>query len=319
MNLKKILAGSVAAVVAASSFAVVANAEEGGVNYKAGLYFQTNAWTFRNSIAQSEGVWWDPDAAGVYYGYDVWQAGDVDITGDGTYMVYFEKNVMNSPSFDEDPINYCKDGPEMFWNLLGLQTNIPFDDYKTTAINEDGEEYEEMLVDITIEKLVVDGKEIAGATDATVGLGNIEIDDYADGCNGITERVGNAYSVGFYNNWNPDGTFIDGTESFGGRVMVVFTITGLGGSGGNYTEGDEPNWLTLSNDEPAGDDDTSGDTSGDDDASTTTTTEASTTSNTTGVEYSAEGDNGIIYIILGIAAAVVVIIIVIVVIVKKKK
>lgn len=222
------MAGAVAASVAAASLAAIpALAADDSVNFKAGLIFQTNAWTFRNNISQSEAIWWDPDFGDAMH-YDVWNVGDVDITGDGTYMVYFEKNVMDD----------CKDGPETYWNFLKLQTNIPLADYMET--NADGEDVP--TVDIKVEKLVIDGKEVAGATDATVGNENLGVDDYSDGCNGITDTVVNAYMLGFANTWNADQTVIDATASFGGRVMLVFTVTGLGGSGGNYTEGDEPAW-----------------------------------------------------------------------------
>ena len=311
MNLKKIMAGAVAATLAAASFAAIpASAADDGVNYKAGLIFQTNAWTFRNNINQSKAVWWDPDF-GDAMDYDVWNVGDVDITGDGTYMVYFEKNVM------ED----CKDGPETYWNFLKLQTNIPLADYKET--NEDGEDVPS--IDITVEKLVVDGVEVAGATDAAVGTENMSVDDYSDGCNGITDTVVNAIVVGFANTWNAEQTCIDATESFGGRVMLVFTISGLGGEGGNYTEGDEPEWQTLGgdepSDEPAEDDGTAGDGTGNDNNTVDNTEESSTTTTTTttGVEYTAEGDNSTVFIILGIAAAVIVAVVVIIVVIKKKK
>lgn len=309
MNLKKIMAGAVASVVAATSFATAASAADDGVSFKAGLTFQTNAWTFRNSISQSQAIWWDPDF-GDQMEYDVWNYGDVDITGDGTYMVYFEKNVMDD----------CKDGPETYWNQLKLQTNIPLADYMET--NEDGEDVP--TVTITVEKLVVDGVEMPGAKDATTGSENLSVDDYSDGCNGITETVVNAITVGFVNTWNPDQTFIDATDSFGGRVMLVFTVSGLGGSGGNYTEGDEPEWQTLGGNEPSGDNEPAGDEepAGDNEPSGDTPEESSTTTTaatTAAPSSSSDGNSALPLIIGGIAAAVVIVIIIVVVVVKKKK
>ena len=218
MNLKKIMAGTVAAVVAATSFAAVSSVSAEGVSFKAGLIFQTNAWTFRNNISQSEAVWWDPDF-GDAMDYDTWNVNDVEITGDGTYTVSFEKNIMDD----------CKDGPETYWNFLKLQTNIPLADY--TETNADGEDVPS--VSITIDKLTVDGTEFADAKNATVGNENLAVDDYSDGYNGITDTVVNAYIVGFVNTWNEEQTVIDATASFGSKVELTFTVTGLGGSGGN--------------------------------------------------------------------------------------
>ena len=197
MNFKKLMAAAVASVMAMGTMAVAANA------LTAGLIYQTNAWTFRNTIAQSGGIWWDEfDEAN---SYETWKVNDAEITGDGTYTVSFEKNVM------ED----CKDGPESAWNFLKLQTDIPSADYPD--------------VQITIDSLKVDGVEIAAAKTATQGTDNTDgTDQYADGCNGITSKVAGAYLVGFVNIWNADETVIEPSD-FGGKVEVTFTITGMGG------------------------------------------------------------------------------------------
>ena len=229
MNLKKIVAASVASVMAMGTMAVAANA------LSAGLVYQTNAWTFRNSIAQSEAIWWDPDF-GDQMNYDNWKANDVEITGDGTYTVSFEKDIL------ED----CKDGPEKSWNILGLQTDIRVADYPD--------------VQITIDSMKVDGVEIPEAKNAVLGTedpGNLTYDDYADGCNGITSTVVGVCYIGFQNNWNPDEQVIDPTASFGSKVEVTFTVSGLGD--GSDDEG------AASDDEGAASDD-EGAASGDDGA-----------------------------------------------------
>lgn len=192
MNFKKTAATIAVSAFAAAAIAVSASAET------AGLIFQTNAWTFRNTIYQDQAVWWDPDF-GDAMDFDTWNANDVEITADGTYTVSFEKNIMTD----------CKDGPEQFWNFLKLQTNISSDDYPD--------------VQITIDSLKVDGKEIAAAKNAVQGTDKVAPDDYSSVA-GAT--VASAYLVGFYNTWNPDETVIS-SEDFGGKVECTFTITGF--------------------------------------------------------------------------------------------
>ena len=196
MNFKKIIATAVASVATVSAMAVAASA------LSAGLIYQTTVWSFRNTIAQSGGIWWDEfDEAN---SYDTWIVNDANITGDGTYTVSFEKNIV------ED----CKDGPETAWNFLKLQTDIPSADYPD--------------VQITIDSLKVDGVEVAAAKNAVQGTDKTDgKDQYADGCNGITGTVVDAYLVGFFNTWNADETVISSSD-FGGKVEVTFTITGLG-------------------------------------------------------------------------------------------
>ncbi len=193
MNLKKTIATAAVSALAVTAFAVSASAET------AGLIYQTNAWTFRNNITQSKAVWWDPDF-GDAMEYDTWIVNDVEITADGTYTVSFEKNIM------ED----CKDGPEQFWNVLKLQTNISKEAYPD--------------VQITIDSLKIDGKEIEAAKSAKQSNDKVVTDDYSD----ITtvETVTDGYLVGFYNTWNADETVI-ASEDFGGKVECTFTVTGF--------------------------------------------------------------------------------------------
>lgn len=195
MNFKKTAATIAVSALAATAFAVSASAET------AGLVFQTNAWTFRNTIGQSKAVWWDPDF-GDAMDYETWNVSDVEITADGTYTVSFEKNIMTD----------CKDGPEQFWNFLKLQTDISAAEYPD--------------VQITIDSLKVDGKEIEAAKSAAQGTDKVTKDDYFDSA--VVKEVSDGYLVGFYNTWNPDETVIS-SEDFGGKVECTFTITGFKG------------------------------------------------------------------------------------------
>jgi len=193
MNFKKTAATIAVSALAATALAVTASAET------AGLIFQTNAWTFRNTIGQNKAIWWDPDF-GDAMEFETWNAGDVEITADGTYTVSFEKNVMTD----------CKDGPEQFWNFLKLQTDISAAEYPD--------------VQITIDSLKVDGKEIEAAKSAVQGTDKTSDSEYFDST--TVKDVTDGYLVGFYNTWNPDETVIS-SEDFGGKVECTFTITGF--------------------------------------------------------------------------------------------
>ena len=207
MNFKKLAAAAVASVMAMGTMAVAASA------YSAGLIYQTTVWSFRNTIAQSEGIWWDEFNEAT--SYDTWIVNDATITGDGTYTVSFEKNI------EEE----CKDGPETAWNFLKLQTDIPSADYPD--------------LQITIDSLKIDGVEIAAAKNAVQGTDKTDgTDQYADGYHGITTPVVDAYLVGFFNTWNADETVINASD-FGGKVELTFTITGMGSSDNGDASGDE--------------------------------------------------------------------------------
>lgn len=192
MNFKKTAATIAVSALAATAIAVSASAET------AGLIFQTNAWTFRNTIGQPNAVWWDEfDEAN---DFETWNVSDVEITADGTYTVSFEKNVMTD----------CKDGPEQFWNFLKLQTDISAAEYPD--------------VQITIDSLKVDGKEIEAAKSAVQGTDKTSDATYFTST--TAKDVSDGYLVGFYNTWNADETFIS-SEDFGGKVECTFTISGF--------------------------------------------------------------------------------------------
>ena len=164
----------------------------------AGLIFQTNAWTFRGSIYQSEAYYWSNEDD-TNKPFETWNVSDAVITGNGTYTASFEKNIM------ED----CMDGPEKAWNLLKLQTNISSAEYPNLSI--------------TIDSLKIDGKELETAKSAVLSTDRLAPDNYSD-INGKT--VPDAYLVGFFNMWNTDETAIEATD-FGGKVEVTFTVSGF--------------------------------------------------------------------------------------------
>lgn len=140
MNLKKILAGAVSAIVALSTLAVAASAEN------AGFIFQTTSWSFRNTLAQSNAISWDEfDEA---YNPEGCSFSDVEVTGDGTYTV----SVTGIPD-------------EGLLNLLILQTDI------------DSEAYPD--VQITIDKCLIDGVE-TDVSAAELSTYEYKSDDYAD-------------------------------------------------------------------------------------------------------------------------------------------
>ena len=250
MNFKKIMAGVVASVAAVSTMAVAASA----ANY-AGLYFQTNVYGFRNNIAQGQAVYWDEfnDAAP----YATWEYTDVEITGDGQYTVSFKKSI------EQD----TNGGPETFWNLLGLSTNIPSADYPDLKI--------------TIDSLKVDGVEIAEAKNGVAsGESKLSVDDYSDGNHGITSTIVDVYTVGLQNAWNPDEQIVDATKSFGSEVVLTFTISGMGGDAASDDGAGEADGTASEDDGNAGD----GTAADNNTVGNTTTTTSDKTNADTGVE-----------------------------------
>ena len=201
MNLKKILAAAAASVMAVSTMAVAANA------FTAGLTYQTSKYGFRDSIAQTNGIWWDEFEEAQTPEVSVFN--DVDFTTDGTYTVSFKKS-------NED------EGTS--WNMIKLQTNIPSADYADVKIN--------------IDSVKIDGAAVSFTGDTAFDIEaaeNLEYNQYADGANGITAKVPNAYGASIVNVYG--NSIIDNV--YGGEVEVTFTISGLGsGNAGDGTAND---------------------------------------------------------------------------------
>ncbi len=204
MKLRKVLAASVATVVAASALTAVAAAAD----YNGYLGFQTAAWSFRNSWADTgygidsgyhNGVFvwggnsdetfpdlidiFDYDEEGYFFSSpDNIQLNDAKITGDGTYTVSIE-------NFD-----WALDSASSF-NLIFVSTDIPSD----------------AGVTITDAKLIIDGVE--KAVYATP-----EVDpDKPDHLHVLLTNIWNT-NVESYTGDYP-------TES----LAIEFTVNGLGG------------------------------------------------------------------------------------------
>ena len=233
MNLKKLMAASVASVMAVGTMAVAASAAD-----YAGLIFQTNPYGFRNSIGQSSGIWWDPDF-GDAMDYDDWAVSDVELVGDGQYTVSFQISQ--------------QDDNASAWNFLKLQTTLPLADYPD--------------VKITIDSLKVDGNEVAGGTNGPVINENLDAKDtaYGDGYHGLSGVIVDAYGVNFYNMWASDPALnvVDATSSYGAKVEVTFTISGLGSAdNGNAGDGTANDNNTVGDTTTTTTDKTSADTGG---------------------------------------------------------
>ena len=105
MKIRNIVSAAAACAVAASALVIPTSAEE---SYVAGITWQSSSYYFRNTIAQSELLYWDNDLGeaapleGATYT-------DANITGDGEYTVTL------------DGVN---DGG---WNMLKLESNIDLD------------------------------------------------------------------------------------------------------------------------------------------------------------------------------------------------
>ena len=83
MKIRNIVSAAAACAVAASALVIPTSAEE---SYVAGITWQSSSYYFRNTIAQSELLYWDNDLGeaapleGATYT-------DANITGDGEYTV----------------------------------------------------------------------------------------------------------------------------------------------------------------------------------------------------------------------------------------
>lgn len=190
MNFKKTIAVAAASVLAVSAMAATASAE------KAGLTFQTNVYSFRDTPFQSQAIWWDEFNEAV--NFDTWNVVDVDITEDGTYTVSFECDFASTEKGDA------------FWNMLKVTTNV------------DPAQYPDFVM--TCDKLVVDGKEIASAAGAVSGESEgLKANQYADS---DYEPVAAAYELALYNTYNSEQRIIS-SEDFGSKVECTFTVTGF--------------------------------------------------------------------------------------------
>lgn len=186
MKIRNIISAAAACVVAAAAFAIPASAEE---SYVAGLTFQTNAYYFRNNIAQSSMLRWD-DEMGEAVDLEGASYVDATITGDGTYTV---------------ELNGVQDNG---WRMLKLETNIDLDAVPATL----------EITSVELNGAAVDfDKEAAAMKGAGTGS-----DDYSDWEFSINNTC-RAQLINVYDNLEaiPNEAY--------DSIKVTFTISGLGG------------------------------------------------------------------------------------------
>ena len=195
MKLRKVLSLVTAGVVAAS-LAVSASAAN------AGLHFQTATYGFRNSIYQSEAIYWVDDEATEY---ETWKYTDADITGDGQYTVSFEKD-------DADKAQS--------WNMLRVMLAFTEEDQPDLQVK--------------VDSMKVDGNEIEAAKDATLIVDSLAPDDYTD--EGADFKAGKYYFIHLFNTYGGDDKGAIKADDYGQKVEVTFTVSGF--KGGEANNGD---------------------------------------------------------------------------------
>ncbi len=211
MNIKKVLAGAVASVMAVTTFAALASAE------KAGLSFQTGSFSFRNNPNQNTAYWWDEDQEQMEF--DTWTYTDAEITQDGQYSVSFEKD-------DSDGA--------VSWKMLKLQFLISQTDYPDFAV--------------TIDSFKIDGKDVAAGLTATLGVEEIKPDDYTDT---DFEGKKDYYVVGFYNTYNSDMQFIKSDDYGNKVEVTFTVSGFKAADGGDSTEAPAGDATQAGTDAPA--------------------------------------------------------------------
>lgn len=210
MNMKKI-AAVIASAAVASALAVSASAEVGGV------LFQCGNWSHRDTLNQP-GLYEamvndEPELKEIAD----FSCTDVDIKGDGQYTASLKFGAM------EDG----KDGDATFWNLLFIGTNIKAEDYPD--------------VNIKIDKLTVDGKEVALKGDALLNNGfSFPADKVTEFDNAtVQEPTVKYYSVELFNTWGTeDSQKVISSSDFGHDVSITFTVSGMSAGGDTTTAAD---------------------------------------------------------------------------------
>lgn len=188
MKIRNIVSAAAACAVAAAALVIPTSAEE---SYVAGITWQSSSYYFRNTIAQSELLYWDNDLGeaapleGATYT-------DANITGDGEYTVTL------------DGVN---DGG---WNMLKLESNIDLDATPDVKFEVTSVELNGTAVDFDKDAAVM-------SVDAAT-----KSDDYSDWDFDI-KNTARIQLINVYDNLAaiPNDTY----ES----IKVTFTVTGLGG------------------------------------------------------------------------------------------
>ena len=197
MKIRNIVSAAAACAVAAAALVVPTSAEE---TYVAGLTWQSSSSYFRNTISQSELLYWDTDLGeaapleGATYT-------DATITGDGEYTV---------------TLDGVKDGG---WNMLKLESNIDLDATPDVKFEITSVELNGAAVDFDKDAAVMS----EGAATKS--------DDYSDWDFDI-KNTARIQLINVYDNLAaiPNDTY----ES----VKVTFSVTGLGGGAAEDTSAD---------------------------------------------------------------------------------
>lgn len=188
MKIRNIVSAAAACAVAAAAMVIPTSAEE---SYVAGITWQSSSYYFRNTIAQSELLYWDNDLGeaapleGATYT-------DATITGDGEYTV---------------TLDGVKDGG---WNMLKLESNIDLDATPDVKFE---------ITSIELNGAAVDFDKDAAAMSVDSAT---KSDDYSDWDFDI-KNTARIQLINVYDNLAaiPNDTY----ES----IKITFNVTGLGG------------------------------------------------------------------------------------------
>ena len=188
MKIRNIVSAAAACAVAAAAMVIPTSAEE---SYVAGITWQSSSYYFRNTIAQSELLYWDNDLGeaapleGATYT-------DATITGDGEYTV---------------TLDGVKDGG---WNMLKLESNIDLD--KTPDVKFE-------ITDVQLNGASVDFDKDAAVMSEDAAT---KSDDYSDWEFDI-KNTARVQLINVYDNIAaiPNDSYTS--------ISVTFNVTGLGG------------------------------------------------------------------------------------------
>lgn len=186
MKIRNIISAAAACAVAAAALVIPASAED---SYVAGITWQSSSYYFRNTIAQSELLYWDNDL-GEAAPLEGASFVDATITGDGTYTV---------------ELNGVKDGG---WNMLKLETNIDLDATPDIKLE---------ITDVELNGASVDFDKEAAVMSEGAGTAS---DDYSDWEFNIA-NTGRIQLINVYDNLSAIPN--DSYES----IKVTFTVSGM--------------------------------------------------------------------------------------------
>lgn len=192
MNMKKLLAGALASAMIATALVVPTSAEE---TYKAGLTFQTQAWTYRNGLWQTEVL---NGTDGMEIDDSLYEVNDATFTEDGTYTC----SVKGIPM----------EGDGNSWHTVGICTSIP----------------EAMGENVTLEIVSVEGATLNAANKPSVEGASIEENGTEKGLKWNLINEWNTGDEGVAD--KPVISDIVVKDDDTADITVTFKISGLGGA-----------------------------------------------------------------------------------------